>query len=210
MESKPFQILQLNAQKKRGVMHSVINDEILEDFGALLISEPHVWRNNEGKTISTPIAHRNWSKTEPTVCNNEGRWPYRSIIWTRSDLEVEQIRIESFDVMAVVMQLPQGAILLISVNVQGSDPEALRVAILNINQAIIDVKQRINNLEVIVAGDLNRHGSLWGGEIVLDERQGEAEPIIELMRDQDLTSLLKRGIITRYQGGIGSTTSVMQ
>ena len=56
MDLKPFQILQLNAQKRIGVMHNVINDESLKGFGALLIQEPHVWKNNEGKeTIASSI-----------------------------------------------------------------------------------------------------------------------------------------------------------
>ena len=80
MEPKPFQILQINAQKKMGVMHSVMNDESLKDFGALLFTEPHVWRNNEGRIISTPLMDSNWTKIEPTVYNNEGRWAYRSVI----------------------------------------------------------------------------------------------------------------------------------
>ena len=36
-------------------MHSVMNDESLKDFEAILILEPHVWRNNEGSAILTPI-----------------------------------------------------------------------------------------------------------------------------------------------------------
>ena len=34
MADKPFKILQLNTQKKQGVMHSLMNDEKLETFGA--------------------------------------------------------------------------------------------------------------------------------------------------------------------------------
>ena len=78
MECKLFQILQLNAQKRTGVMHSVINDENLRDFGVLLILEPHVWRDKEGRAISTPTAHNNWTKIEPTTFNTEDRWAYRS------------------------------------------------------------------------------------------------------------------------------------
>ena len=40
-------------------MHSIINDESLKDFGALLIQEPHVWRNNKDKAILTPLSHVN-------------------------------------------------------------------------------------------------------------------------------------------------------
>ena len=72
-------------------MHTVINNESLKDFGAILISEPHVWRNNEGRAILTPITHHNWTKIEPLILNNEGRWAYHSMIWARADLETEQV-----------------------------------------------------------------------------------------------------------------------
>ena len=61
-------------------------------------------------------------------------------------------------------------------------------------------KQRVRILEVIIAGDFNRHNTLWGSNTVSEERQGEAEPIIMMISEQGLTSLLKRGIITRDQG----------
>ena len=41
MADKPFKILQLNTQKKKGVMHSLINDKEFKTFRALLISEPN-------------------------------------------------------------------------------------------------------------------------------------------------------------------------
>ena len=209
MGHRPFQIFQLNAQKRIGVMHSVMNDEILKDFGALLISEPHVWRNDEGRSISTPMAHRNWVKYEPTIQNTEGRWAYRSMIWTRADLEVEQVKIESSDITAVTMRLPQCIVLLMSVYVQGSDPDALELAIQIIKQAISEVKQRNMSTEIIVASDFNRHNILWGGNTASEERQGEAEPIIEMMGEQGLTSLLECGTITRDQGGDESTIDLV-
>ena len=57
-------------------MHSIINNESLKDFRALLIQEPHVWRNNKGKAILTLLSHVNWTKNEPTEYNKEGRWVY--------------------------------------------------------------------------------------------------------------------------------------
>ena len=39
-------------------MHSIMNDENLKNFGAILISEPHVWGNNKGRVISTTAAAR--------------------------------------------------------------------------------------------------------------------------------------------------------
>ena len=86
-------------------MYSVINDENLRDFSVLLISEPHVWRDDEGRAISTPTAHNNWIKTEPTISNTEERWAYRSMIWTRSDLEAEQVRIDLLDITAAIIKL---------------------------------------------------------------------------------------------------------
>ena len=186
-------------------MHSIMNDENLKNFGAILISEPHVWRNNEGRVISTPAAHYNWTKIEPTATCTEGRWAYRSMIWTRIDLEAEQIQVESSDITAVIIRLSGHIILLFSVYVQGSDPEALLLATQKISQVISSERSRINTLQVVVAGDFNRQDILWGGEAVSDERQGEAEPIIEMMGEQGLVSLLKRGTITRSQGGNEST-----
>ena len=169
-----------------------MNDETLKEYGALVISEPHVWKNSEGKIISTPLSHQNWVKTEPTIQNKEGRWPYRSMIWTRADLEVEQAQIETSDITAVTVRLPHLSILLFSVYVQCADPDALQIAVQNISQTILREKQRVGRLEVIVAGDFNRHDALWGGNKVSDERQGEAEPIITMMSEQGLISLLKR------------------
>jgi hypothetical protein len=47
--------------------------------------------------------------------------------------------------------------------------------------------------DVILAGNFNRHDHLWGGEDGTDRRQGEVEPIIELMEEHNLLSLLPRG-----------------
>ena len=114
-------------------MHSVINNENLRDFSVLLISELHVWRDNEGRAILTLAAHNNWIKTEPTILNTKDRWAYRSMIWTRSDLEAKQVRINSSDITAAIIKLSQHTILLISVYIPGSDTEALEFAIQSIN-----------------------------------------------------------------------------
>ena len=50
-------------------MHSMINDGNLRDFSVLLISELHVWTDDEGRAISTPTAHNDWTKTESTISN---------------------------------------------------------------------------------------------------------------------------------------------
>jgi hypothetical protein len=57
----------------------------------------------------------------------------------------------------------------------------------------------------MLAGDFNRHDQLWGAEDVTAERRGEADPIIDLMTEFALNSLLPRGTKT-WQGGDHETT----
>jgi endonuclease/exonuclease/phosphatase family metal-dependent hydrolase len=60
-------------------------------------------------------------------------------------------------------------------------------------------------VDVVIAGDFNRHDQLWGGDDVSLERQGEADPIIGLMSEFSLSSLLRRGTKT-WHGGDYETT----
>ncbi|KAI2946871.1 hypothetical protein CBS147323_11233 [Aspergillus niger] len=56
-------------------------------------------------------------------------------------------------------------------------------------------------VEVLIMGDFNRHDQFWGGDDVSLGRQGEADPIIDLMNEYALSSLLKRGTKTWHGGG---------
>ncbi|KID94909.1 reverse transcriptase, partial [Metarhizium majus ARSEF 297] len=58
---------------------------------------------------------------------------------------------------------------------------------------------------VILAGDFNCHDLLWGGGDVSAKRQGEAEPIINLINKHGLCSLLPRGTKT-WQGRNAEST----
>ena len=51
------------------------------------------------------------------------------MIWTWSNLEAEQVQVESSDITAAIIRLPKHTILLFLVYVQGSDMEALRITI---------------------------------------------------------------------------------
>ena len=57
---KSMQVLQLNTQKRREVQHSVMNDERLKEYAALVISEPYVFEL-EGKVRTIPMGHQNWT-----------------------------------------------------------------------------------------------------------------------------------------------------
>jgi hypothetical protein len=43
----------------------------------------------------------------------------------------------------------------------------------------------------MIMGDFNHHDQLWGGDNMSLERQGEVDPIINLMNEFTLSSLLK-------------------
>ncbi|KAM4058194.1 endonuclease-reverse transcriptase domain-containing protein [Hirsutella rhossiliensis] len=139
-----------------------MNDEDLKDFAALAISEPHA-RNIDGKVVTSPTGHHNWTKMIPT-CVRDGLWPIRSMLWIRKLLR--------------------------------------------------DVIDRFRNgtgrrTDVVLAGDFNRHDLLWGGDEVSASRQGEGQPIIDLMDDFGLSSLLPRGTKTWQRSDEESTIDLV-
>ncbi|KYK58873.1 reverse transcriptase [Drechmeria coniospora] len=63
--------------------------------------------------------------------------------------------------------------------------------------------------DVVLTGDFNRHDLLWGGDEVSARRQGEGEPIVDLMNEHGLCSLLPRGTKTWQGQDRGSTIDLM-
>jgi hypothetical protein len=201
---KTLQVLQLNVRKQITVQHSVMNDKQLKDFGVLAISEPHVWRDNN-TVITVPISHPNWTKMIPTV-QREGRWAVRSMLWIHKDIEAEQVPVQSADLTAARLRLPDRSVLVVSVYIKGNNVEALLDNTHKLRQLIQETRNNIGTrTDVILAEDFNRHDQLWGGNEVSTEKQGEAGPIIDLMSDHSLCSLLPRGTKT-WQSGSRETT----
>lgn len=89
-------MFQLNVRKQSAVHQSVMNDEGLKDFDILAISEPHAWMM-ERRVMTSPMSHSKWTRIVPTIQSNRGRWPIRSMLWVRKDIEAEQILIASAD-----------------------------------------------------------------------------------------------------------------
>jgi hypothetical protein len=209
--SKTFQILQLNVAKRDMVQLSLLNDKALQDFSVLAISEPYSWRAKENNcTVVVPVQHHNWTKMTPTALH-DGRWPIRSMFWIRKDLEVRQIPVDSADITAAVLHLPDRSILLVSLYVPKADLAALQRTLQLLQHAIESTFRQANiRLDVLVAGDFNRHDQLWGGDAVsLTQRQGEADPIIDFIGDFSLHSLLPRGIKTWTRNGQASTIDLI-
>ena len=62
----------------------------------------------------------------------------------------------------------------------------------------------------MIAGDFNCHDERWGGdEVALSARHGEAGPILEMMEDLELDTLLRRGTITWENAANQSTLDLM-
>jgi exonuclease III len=181
-----------------------MNDKQLEEFGVLAISEPYAWVTN-GTVVTVPIGHSNWTKLIPTVQHRE-KWGVRSMLWIRKDIEAEQVPMPSADLTAAVLRLLDRSILIVSVYIRANDTNALSETMDMVRAAIQATRSRVGTrVDVILAGDFNRHDQLWGGDCIAPTRQGEADPIIDLISEQALRSLLPRGVKT-WQNNSYETT----
>ncbi|KAJ3487744.1 hypothetical protein NLG97_g6342 [Lecanicillium saksenae] len=198
--SKPLRVIQLNVHKGDAAHHSLMNDEDTQDAAVILIQEPRAWKAKE-QLFTAPMVHHKWTRVVPSITRDAGRWPIRSMLWVRKDLEAEQVPIESPDLTAVLVRLPDRHILFVSVYVEGGDAHALAETCGRLRKVVREVRGRAGNVvDVVIAGDFNRHDQLWGGDEVSWLRQGEGDDIINLMHDLALSSLLPRGTKT-WQGG---------
>lgn len=192
--------MQLNVRKQGAVHDSLMNDEETQDAVALAIQEPQAGRI-QGRLLTTPMGHHKWTKMVPSTWR-EGRWAIRSMLWVNKDVEPEQVRIESPDLTAAVIRLPERRILIASVYVEGGEPSSLDNACDYLRKAITKVRRGSGTVvDIMIMGDFNRHDQLWGGDEVSSARQGEADPIIDPMNEFGLSSLLKRGTKTWHGGG---------
>ena len=113
------------------------------------------------------------------------------MLWIRKDIEAEQIAIQSSDLTAAVLHLPERKILIISIYIPGQEPEVLTLSIQLLDQAIQQTRTWLGTqVDAILAGDFNRHDQLLGGNEISVQRQGEADPIIDFMATYNLQSLL--------------------
>ena len=200
--NRSFHMIQLNVRKQAEVHESLMNDEGIHDVIILAIQEPQAHRIR-GRLLTTPMAHHKWTKMVPSTYR-EGRWPIRSMLWVNREVEAEQMQVNSPDMTAALVRLPDRQVLVVSVYVPLHDPRALHEACAHLRGVVRDARRRSGTtVDVVFAGDFNRHDQLWGGDDVALERQGEADPIIDLMNDLALGSLLPRGTKTWRGGGHG-------
>ena len=82
---KELKVLQANLRKSPGAQLNLMNDESLQDFALLLITEPSCYRNADEEVIVTPMYHNYWTQMLPKKLR-EGRVPARSMIWVKKGI----------------------------------------------------------------------------------------------------------------------------
>jgi endonuclease/exonuclease/phosphatase family metal-dependent hydrolase len=185
-----------------------MNDDKVRDYGVIAISEPYA-RMIEDTMITSPMGHKYWTKMIPTE-RYEGRWPIRSMLWIRSDMEAEQIPVASPDLTAARLQLPDRAVLVVSVYVEGKNEEALISTTRLLHGLVVDIRGRDGiRTDVLIMGDFNRHDQLWGGDQISPARQGEADALVDYITEHSLQSLLPRGTKTWHSGDIETTIDLV-
>jgi hypothetical protein len=127
---KTLKVFQLNLRKQREVQQSVMNDDQLQDFVILALSEPYTFLK-EDRVITAPIAHTYWTKIILTS-QRVGRWLIRSMLWIRKDLDSEQIPIQSPNLTVALLHLTDRAVFVVSTYVEPANQEALQQTIIQL------------------------------------------------------------------------------
>jgi hypothetical protein len=188
--SNTLRVVQLNVRKRGEVHDSLMNDIGIQDATIVAVQESHA-RKIQGQLVTTPMGHHKWIKMVPPTWR-EGRWAIRSMLWINKDVEAEQVPVNSPDITAAVIRLPDRVVLVASIYVPGGDIRALTDTCEEIRSVVATTRRRIGTtVDIMIVGDFNRHDQLWGGNDVSWERQGEADPIIDLMNELSLSSLLQ-------------------
>jgi hypothetical protein len=146
-------------------------------------------------------------------------------VWVNKRHAAQQVAVPSSDVVAVTIPTKHGSTLIVSAyDVKSSDGQAaseeqLRSKLKTIKDAHDRVKALTlssgtrTQVDLLLCADLNRHHELWGDTLAFGEssRSDEAEPIIDFMQENALTSLLPAGIVTweHYNGSTCSTIDLL-
>jgi ribonuclease HI len=197
--NRDLKILLANTRRTEGTQHSIMNDSEFSEYSLLLITEPYIITNKDNQPKAAPQFHTYWTPILPDTGTEENR--PRAMIWTHRNIKTKPVKTADRDIAAVIVETNERTILAISIYVpaksQPEDPELLEK--LNQIRTVIQETRRntSNQVELVIGGDFNRYDQLWGGDrVALTNRQGEGEPIIQLMADLNLQNMLPRGTTT--------------
>lgn len=208
-----LKFLQANLRKCPPAQQSLLNNESIKEFGAILVSEPHCPRI-DGKIVVSPIHHRFWEPFYPSVYQGEERrWAFRLMIWMNKSLRAHQIHIESSDITATMVEIDSRVILLFSVYIppiqhDKDNNEELDSRLRLIEGAYKAVKRNLleKKLEIFIAGDFNQWDQMWSStQAITRARQGEADSLIRMMEILELQLLTLQSLET-FLGPFGSST----
>jgi hypothetical protein len=174
-----------------------LNDDSLEDFDALAVVEPYIFRHPQ-TGIPTITPDRRWEVFRPTSMRTDGhaRHAFRAAIWVNIGCKATQIPADSYDVAAVLLHIKERKLSLIACyEARAADTEAIREqdlrAMVQTLELTIQEAQRevgVVQLEILICTNFNRYHVLWGGynPIRAWERRGE----VDFIQETRLYSLL--------------------
>jgi hypothetical protein len=101
------------------------------------------------------MGHYKWTKMVPSTWR-DGRWVIQSILWINKEIEVEQVLIESLDLTAAVIRLPERLIFMVSVYIEGGNASALDDACNHLLNVIMKVRRDTGAVvEIVIMRDFN-------------------------------------------------------
>jgi hypothetical protein len=127
----------------------------------------------------------------------------RSCTWINRNSEYTQLTMNSDNITATIVKHRTGIMLIASVyipcigNGQEADKQELHSRMQEIQMAMTRESDPNPDPEIFIAGDFNRHDSVWErNEVALGTRQGEGSRILDLIEEDDLQLLTERGAPT--------------
>ena len=195
-------ILQANVRKMSGVQDAVYNDEELWSFDLILMQEPHYL--DFGSNMHITGTGPNFEAIKPKITQQDDQdMRIRSCIWARRTMEYMQHTTTSSDITVITVRRAGRCILVASVYIphitssREENEQQLAHRMQDVQRIIDKEKTTHPDLELIVAGDFNRHDSLWGGShVALERRQGEGAQILDFLECNNLQVVTPRGMVT--------------
>ena len=204
-------ILQANLYRSSGVQDASYNDPAIWDFDAILIQKPHYCEIVGNRQITG--VGPNFEVIKPKTPQRENQTQrIRSCMWISSKTEYTQLTMNSNDITAVILKQGNRSILVASIyipsigNGHKFDEQELQSRLQEVQEAITGERNNNPELEVFIAGDFNRHDTVWGGnEVAVEPRQGEGSRILDFFEENNLQLLTQRGVATWERNGSAST-----